>query len=43
MLHLKYPRYAPDYNVKIDDKTFFGQPVKNDKITYNNIRKIATS
>ena len=26
----------------IDGKNFFDQPVKNDKITYENIRKIAT-
>ena len=26
----------------IDGKNFFDQPIKNDKITYNNIRKIAT-
>ena len=26
----------------IDGKKFFGQPVKNDLITYENIRKIAT-
>ena len=26
----------------IDGKNFFDQPTKNDKITYNNIRKIAT-
>ena len=26
----------------IDGKKFFDQPVKNDKITYENIRKIAT-
>ena len=25
----------------IDGKTFFDQPVKNDKVTYENIRKIA--
>ena len=31
-----------DYNVLIDEKNFFGQPIKNDKITYENIRKIAT-
>ena len=31
-----------DYNVMIDGKTFFDQSVKNDKITYENIRKIAT-
>ena len=26
----------------IDGKNFFGQPVKNDKVTYENIRKITT-
>ena len=26
----------------IDGKNFFDQPEKNNKITYNNIRKIAT-
>ena len=31
-----------DYNVMIDGKNFFDQPIKNDKITYENIRKIAT-
>ena len=31
-----------DYNVIIDGKNLFDQPVKNDKITYENIRKIAT-
>ena len=31
-----------DYNVMIDGKYFFDQPVKNDKITFENIRKIAT-
>ena len=31
-----------DYNVMIDGKTFFGQPVKNNKVMYENIRKIAT-
>ena len=25
----------------IDEKTFFDQPVKNEKITYENIRKVA--
>ena len=32
-----------DYNVMIDGKNFLDQPVKNDKETYENIRKIATS
>ena len=27
----------------IDGKNFFDQPIKNDKITYDNIRKITTS
>ena len=31
-----------DYNVMIDGKNFFDQPIKNDKITYENIKKIAT-
>ena len=26
----------------IDGKSFFDQPIKNDKVTYKNIRKIAT-
>ena len=30
------------YNVMIDGKNFFDPPVKNDKVTYENIRKIAT-
>ena len=29
-----------DYNVMIDRKNFFDQPVTNDKVTYENIRKI---
>ena len=31
-----------NYNVMIDRKNFFDQPVKNNKVTYENIRKIAT-
>ena len=31
-----------DYNVMNDGKNFFDQPVKNDKVTYKNIRKITT-
>ena len=31
-----------DYNVIIDGKNFFDHPVKNNKVTYENIRKIAT-
>ena len=30
-----------DYNIMIDGKNFFDQPIKNDKIAYENIRKIA--
>ena len=30
-----------DYNVMIDGKFSFDQPVKNDKVTYKNIRRIA--
>ena len=32
-----------DYNVMIDGKNFFDQPVKNNKVTYENIRQIATA
>ena len=32
-----------DYNVRTDRKNFFDQPIKNDKIIYENVRKIATS
>ena len=40
-------RYIPnveikDYNVMIDGKNVFDQPVKNDKVTYENITKIVT-
>ena len=31
-----------DYNVMIDGKNVFNQPIKNDKVTHENIRKIAT-
>ena len=31
-----------DYNVMIDRKNIFDQQIKNDKVTYENIRKIAT-
>ena len=31
-----------DYYVMIDGKDFFTQPVKNDFITYENIKKIST-
>ena len=29
-----------DYNAMIDGKNFFDQPIRNDKVTYENIRKI---
>ena len=31
-----------DYNIMINGENFFDQPIKNDKVTYENIRKIAT-
>ena len=31
-----------DYNVAIDGKTFFDQPIKDNKVTYESIRKITT-
>ena len=38
--------YLPNVEIKnyvmIDGKIFFDQPIKNDKITYEDIRKIAT-
>ena len=43
-----YTRYYPpfaelkNYNVVSDGQNFFDQPVKNNSITYDNIRKIAT-
>ena len=30
-----------DYNIMINGENFFDQPIKNDKVTYENIRKIA--
>ena len=29
------------YNIMIDGKDFFDQPIKNDKVTYENIRNIS--
>ena len=42
-MHKRYyiPNVEKKYNVIIDGKNFFDQPVKNDKATYENIRKIA--
>ena len=31
-----------DYNIMINGENFFDQPIKNNKITYETIRKIAT-
>ena len=31
-----------DYNIMINSENFFDQPIKNNKVTYENIRKIAT-
>ena len=31
-----------DYNIMINGESFFEQPIKNNKVTYENIRKIAT-
>ena len=31
-----------NYNIMINGENFFEQPVKNNKVTYENIRKIAT-
>ena len=31
-----------NYNVMINGENFFDQPIQNDKVTYENIRKIAT-
>ena len=31
-----------DYNIVINGENFFDQPIKNNKVTYENIRKIAT-
>ena len=31
-----------DYNILINGKNVFDQPIKNNKVTYENIRKIAT-
>ena len=44
-VHTKY--FLPleeikDYNVIIDERNFFDQPIKNDFKTYDNIRKIST-
>ena len=30
-----------DYNIVINGENFFDQPIKNNKVTYENIRKIA--
>ena len=45
MSHSSY--YLPnveikDHSIMINGENFFDQPVKNNKVTYENIRKIAT-
>ena len=45
ILHTGY--YLPNveikyYNIMINGENFFDQPIKNNKVTYENIRKIAT-
>ena len=42
-----YTPYLPnveikDYNIMINGENVFNQPIKNNKVTYENIRKIAT-
>ena len=37
-----FPLEIKAYNVMIDGKCFFDQPVKNDLITYKGIQKIGT-
>ena len=32
-----------DYNIMINGENFFDQPIKHNKVTYENIRKIATA
>ena len=32
-----------DYNAMIDGKNFFDLPLQNNKVTYENIREIATA
>ena len=31
-----------DYNVTINGEKFFDQPIKNNKVTYENIRNVTT-
>ena len=35
-------REIKNYNVMINGENFFDQPIKDDRVTYENIRKIAT-
>ena len=42
VLKVKINIYNKDYNIMINGENFFDQPVKNNKVTYKNIRKIAT-
>ena len=36
------PVEIKDYNIMINGENFFDQPIKNNKVTFENIRKIAT-
>ena len=36
------PKEIKDYNIMINGGNFLDQPIKNNKVTYENIRKIAT-
>ena len=40
--HYLPKEYLKDYNVKIDGKNFFDQPVKSSIKAYESVRKIAT-
>ena len=43
MKYIKFPNVEiKGYNVMVDGKSFFDQPIKIHKITCENIRKIAT-
>ena len=43
MMHKeKYTLALKSYNVMINGGNFFDQPIKDDKVTYENIRKVAT-
>ena len=41
-INIIFQLYIKDYNVIIDGRNFFDQPIKNDLKTYDNIKKIVT-